>query len=169
MKEPFMTLKETVLLSIVGITVILNGVLSRLLESPAVLDELRIVAWISFGIGCALVILSMVTLRSKGTKAVIDSGIYAVVRHPMYLSGIFFYVWMILEAQHWIIAILSIVCIVCVYWLMKIEEEERCIERFSDAYKDYMESVPRANLLVGFRQLFYLQNLRRNAHYGRNI
>jgi protein-S-isoprenylcysteine O-methyltransferase Ste14 len=157
MKEPFMTLKETVLLSIVGITVILNGVLSRLLESPSVLDELRIVAWISFGIGCALVILSMVTLRSKGTKAVIDSGIYAVVRHPMYLSGIFFYVWIILEAQHWIIAILSIVGIVCVYWLTKIEEE-RCIERFGDAYKDYMESVPRANLLVGVIRLLRRRN-----------
>jgi hypothetical protein len=88
MKEPFMTLKETVLLSIVGITVILNGVLSRLLESLGVLDELRIVARISFGIGCALVILSMVTLCSKGTKAVIDSGIYAVLRDLVMLIKI---------------------------------------------------------------------------------
>lgn len=153
MKEPFMTLKETVLLSIVGVTVILNWVLMGLLEPFVVLDELRIFAWIAFGIGCALVILSVVALRSKGTKAVIDSGIYGVVRHPMYLGGIFFYVYMILWAQHRIVAILAIVGIVCVYYVMKIEEEERCIEKFGDAYRQYMQSVPRANLLVGIIRL----------------
>lgn len=153
MKEPFMTLKETVLLSIVGLTVILNGVLMGSLEPPGVLDELRIVAWIAFGIGCALVILSIVALRTKSTKAVIDSGIYGVVRHPMYLGGIFFYVYMILWAQHWIVAILAIVGMICIYLTMKIEEEERCIKKFGDAYIQYMESVPRANLLVGIIRL----------------
>jgi protein-S-isoprenylcysteine O-methyltransferase Ste14 len=148
MKKPFMTLKETVLLSIVGLTVILNGVLMGLLGPPRVLDELRIIAWIAFGMGCALVILSILTLRTKGTKAVIDSGVYAVVRHPMYLGGIFFYVYMILWAQHWIVAILAIVGMVCVYFTMKIEEE-RCIEKFGDVYRQYMRSVPRANLLAG--------------------
>lgn len=145
--------KETLLLSIVGLTVILNGVLMALLEPPTVLDELRIFAWIAFGIGCALVILSIVALRSKGTKAIIDSGIYAVVRHPMYLGGIFFYVYMILWTQHWIIAVLAIVGMACVYYTMKIEEEERCIEKFGDAYRQYMQSVPRANILVGVIQL----------------
>ncbi len=153
MKEPFMTLKETALLSIVGLTVILNGVLMGLLEPFVVLDELRILAWIAFGIGCALVILSLVALRSKSTKAVIDSGIYGVVRHPMYLGGIFFYAYMILLAQHWIIAILAVVGMVCVYYIMKIEEEERCIKKFGDAYRQYMRSVPRANLLVGIIRL----------------
>lgn len=153
MKEPFMTLKETVLLSVVGITVILNGVLMTLLEPASVLHELRIVAWIAFGIGCALVILSLVALRSKSTKAVIDSGIYGVVRHPMYLGGIFFYAYMILWAQHWLVAILAVVGIVCVYYTMIIEEEERCIKRFGDAYREYMQAVPRANLLVGVIRL----------------
>lgn len=153
MKEPFMTLKETVLLSIVGLTVILNGVLMALLEPPEVLDELRVVAWIAFAIGCALVVLSMVTLRSKGTKAVIDTGIYAFVRHPIYLGGIFFYVYMILWAQHWSIAVLALVGMVCVYLTMKIEEEERCIEKFGDAYRQYMQSVPRANILAGLIRL----------------
>ena len=153
MKEPFMTLKETVLLSIVGLTVILNGILMGLLEPLDVIDELRIVAWIAFGIGCALVILSVVALRSKGTKSVIDSGIYGVVRHPMYLGGIFFYVYMILLAQHWLVAILAVIGMVCVYLTMKIEEEERCIKKFGDAYRQYMQRVPRANILVGVIRL----------------
>lgn len=148
-----MKLKEMLLLSIVGLTVILNGVLMALLEPPTVLDELRILAWIPFGIGCALVILSIVALRSKGTEAVIDTGIYAVVRHPMYLGGIFFYVYLILWAQHWIIAIIAIVGMVCVYLTMRIEEEERCIEKFGDAYRRYMQAVPRANLLAGVTRM----------------
>lgn len=153
MKEPFMTLKEAVLLSIIGLTAILNVVLMRLLEPNAVLDELRIVAWIAFGIGCALVILSVVALHSKGTEALIDSEIYGVVRHPMYLGGIFFYAYMILLAQHWIVAILAVVGMVCVYYTMKIEEEERCIKRFGDAYRQYMKSVPRANIVAGLIRL----------------
>jgi len=143
-----MNLKETVLLSIVGLTVILNRVPMALLEPPAVLDELRIVAWTAFAIGCTLPILSILALRSKGTEAVIDSAIYAVVRHPMYLGGIFFYIYMILWAQHWIIAMLAVVGMVCVYYTMKLEEEERCIKKFSGAYRQYMRSVPRVNLLV---------------------
>ena len=153
MKEPFMTLKETILLSIVGLTVVLNAVLMQRVRPLGTLHELRILGWIAFGIGCVLVILSIAGLRSKGTNAVIDSGIYAVVRHPMYLGGMFFYVYMILLAQHWLIAILAVVGIVCVYWTMKIEEEERCIKRFGDAYRQYMQSVPRANLLVGIMRL----------------
>lgn len=148
-----MTLKETVVLSIVGLTVILNSVLMGLLEPHAVLGELRIVAWIAFGIGWALIILSIVALRRKGTKTLIDSGVYAVVRHPMYAGGIFFYVYMSLWAQHWIIAIIAIVGVVCVYLTMKIEEEERCIKRFGNAYGQYMQSVPRANLLIGVIRL----------------
>ena len=30
-----------------------------------------------------------------------------------------------------------------------IEEEKRNIEKFGDAYRDYMKRVPRINLLVG--------------------
>jgi protein-S-isoprenylcysteine O-methyltransferase Ste14 len=144
--------KEAILLSIVCLTVILNAVLIGVLTPGVLRNALRVVGWILFGIGAALVILSIATLRSKGTGAVIDTGIYAVVRHPMYLSGAFFYIGHVLFCPHWIVALVAIVGMVCVYWIM-ILEEKSLVEKFGDAYERYMESVPRANLLIGVARL----------------
>lgn len=41
-----------------------------------------------------------------------------------------------------------------------VEEEKRDIEKFGDAYKDYMQRVPRINLLAGIITQMYRE--RRN-------
>ena len=135
-----------------GLTIVVYFVLLSVLEIPPALNMLQYVGWILLAVGIALVILAFAALLGKHTKAVIDSGILSVVRHPMYLGAILIFLAMAFFLPHWIMVILSVVSIIYIYWFMVVEEK-RNIEKFGDDYERYMQSVPRVNLLSGFIQL----------------
>ena len=68
------------------------------------------------------------------------------------MGWLFMYVALILLSQHWLTAIIGIPGIVCVYLISR-QEDQHLIEKFGDDYKDYMQKVPRMNLLVGIIRL----------------
>jgi len=83
------------------------------------------------------------------TSKLVDTGIYALVRHPQYLGGILaIFVATLLFYPHWLFVVLGIPGAVILYWGTK-EEEKRLIERFGGEYQDYMQRVPRMNLILG--------------------
>ena len=78
----------------------------------------------------------------------IQSGLYAYVRHPEFLGHMLIIVSLIFMAQHPISvaagsALLSLLCIEIV------GEEKRNVEKFGEAYRDYIRRTPRINLLAG--------------------
>ena len=113
-------------------------------------------------VGIILIILPRFTFRSKGkpekgkdwteTTIIVDTGIYAVVRHPLFLGWLLAYVALILLSQHWLTAIIGIPGMACVYLISK-QEDQHLIKKFGDDYKLYMQKVPRMNLLVGIIRL----------------
>ncbi|MCP8307048.1 MAG: isoprenylcysteine carboxylmethyltransferase family protein [archaeon] len=140
--------KDNILLSIIGIVFLLNISLPLLLNIVPIIEELLVVGWMILGIGALFVIISIFTLRRKGTGNLIDSGIYGIVRHPMYLGGMVMFFSHIFFFQNWIITINSIVGIACCY-LIILSGDQLNIEKFGDDYKRYMQKVPRMNFLVG--------------------
>ena len=86
------------------------------------------------------------------TTVLVDSGIYAVVRHPQYLAMILFSLALILISQHWVVALIGVVAMVSVYLCMR-EEDGRLVAKFGDDYKRYMQKVPRMNFLAGVIRL----------------
>jgi protein-S-isoprenylcysteine O-methyltransferase Ste14 len=83
-----------------------------------------------------------------GTQAVVERGMYGVVRHPIYLSFLLVILSLILISQHWLSAILGLPWMAYLY-LSMLGEEQINIESFGDAYRQYMRDVPRANLVLG--------------------
>jgi protein-S-isoprenylcysteine O-methyltransferase Ste14 len=134
-----------------GLTVIVYCVLLFVLEVPPDLNVLQYAGWILLVAGTALVILTIAALLRKRT-VMIDNGIFSVVRHPMYLGSMCIFLALSFFLPHWIMAILSAVAIVYIYWFTVVEEK-RNIERFGDNYRRYMQSVPRINLLAGIIRL----------------
>jgi len=55
---------------------------------------------------------------------------------------------LILMTQHWISLIIGLMLIGLLSSAMVMEEREN-LEKFGDAYRDYMERVPRINLPAG--------------------
>ena len=104
---------------------------------------------------CAGIILStgiVFLLWSSGSRkkgqALVQSGPYAFVRHPEFLGHILIIFALIVISQHWISLIVGAILIVLLYLAM-IEEEKRNVEKFGNAYRDYMRRVPRINLIAG--------------------
>lgn len=81
-----------------------------------------------------------------------DSGLYGLVRHPLYLGVIVMYLAAILVGQSWLAAAVTVPGIAVMYWSMLLEERWNR-QRFGDEYVDYMRRVPRLNIFVSIVRL----------------
>lgn len=150
-------IQDNILLSLIGIIFFLNVFLPLLLGIEPIVKELVVLAWIMLIIGMVFVTISVITLRIKGIDRIVDSGIYSIVRHPMYLGGMVLFISHIFFFQHWIITVNAIIAVICIYlsiWL----GDQRNIEKFGDRYKQYMQKVPRMNFLAGLKRLLQRRN-----------
>ncbi len=133
-----------------------------LLDKPFVLEVLDYIAGAVWTVGIVLLLLPMFVLRGKGrvpkgksyveTEVLVDTGIYAIVRHPQYLGWLLMYPTLILFNPHWLLAVVGVLGMVCLY-LISSQEDKRLVEKFGEPYERYMESVPRMNLLAGVMRL----------------
>jgi len=124
---------------------------------------LFVLGWVVWAIGMILVMAPIVMFPRRGgvpkeksfvhTTQLVDTGIYAVVRHPQYLGGILaIFVATPLLYPHWLFVVLGIPGAVILYW-STIEEEKQLVEQFGDGYRSYMQKVPRVNLILGIIRL----------------
>jgi len=106
--------------------------------------------WIIMAFGIIFLLCSSKS-RKKGHAegiGLVESGMYAFVRHPEFLGHILIISALVIISQHWISFIVGAILIVLLCLAM-IEEEKRNIEKFGNAYTDYMKKVPRINLIAG--------------------
>ena len=74
----------------------------------------------------------------KGQR-VIDTGPYAVVRHPMYASGLFFFIGLPLLLGSWLGLTFSALFILAIAW--RAVQEERVLRMELSGYEDYTARV----------------------------
>lgn len=121
---------------------------------------LFIIGWVVWAFGMVLVMSPIVIFPRRGgvpksksfvhTTRLVDTGIYAIVRHPQYTGAIYaIFLTTLLWYPHWLFGVLGAIGTVVVYMNCK-EEDQRLIEQFGDAYLDYMNRVPRINVFLGF-------------------
>jgi protein-S-isoprenylcysteine O-methyltransferase Ste14 len=90
-------------------------------------------------------------LAAKGLKTVfgekrekprvITTGVFSIVRHPIYLASILFYFGMIMFSVSFL-AIVVLVFIKLFYHYISKYEEKLLITKFGKEYQDYMKKVP---------------------------
>jgi protein-S-isoprenylcysteine O-methyltransferase Ste14 len=142
--------KDKIFMVILGIAFFLNIIAINLF--PLNIEELVVAGYTIFGIGALLYILSVLTLRKKGVSNIVDSGIYGVIRHPMYLGAMIMFFSHIFLGQNWIVAIGTTVALACCY-LIILSDEEQNLEKYGDDYKLYMQKVPRIDFVLGIIRL----------------
>jgi protein-S-isoprenylcysteine O-methyltransferase Ste14 len=121
-------------------------------------SAVRNVGWIILWISALFGWLPIFNFRKWGqvpkgksyvhTTVVVDRGLYAIVRHPQYLAGILMGIGLGLIAQNWIVVVLGFVVAIISY-IGTTEEEAGCLEKFGEAYAQYMERVPGVNFVLG--------------------
>ena len=124
---------------------------------------LFIIGWLVWAFGMVLVMAPIVIFPRRGevpegksfvnTTRLVDTGIYAVVRHPQYTGGIFaIFIPTALWYPHWLFGVLGVIGIVVVYMSCR-EEDQRLIDKFGDDYVAYMNRVPGMNIILGIIRL----------------
>ncbi len=125
-----------------------------------VLRILGVIGNIIYWSGAPLAVISLITLRCRGkpkdlvenTTLLIESGIFRVIRHPLYVGLAFWSIGLILLIQSIPSTILGMVALFC-FWMASKKEDEFNIKKFGDSYKEYMKNVPMWNFLKGLRNL----------------
>jgi protein-S-isoprenylcysteine O-methyltransferase Ste14 len=153
--------REWALYAVAGGLVLVGWALLWILGSPMWM-WLFYLGWAVLLGAMALIVLPLILLPSKGqaprgggvtrTTAVVTTGLYAVIRHPLYLGWMLGYVALVLIAQHWLVALVAVAGIACVY-LICVQEDRRLLARFGQEYARYKRSVPRVNLPLGVLRL----------------
>jgi protein-S-isoprenylcysteine O-methyltransferase Ste14 len=157
-KQPKTSWKTYISPSIAGVLTLAQLISFFFLEVGAGNSTLRILGWIIWLISVIFGVLPIIIFRARGgvpkgqsyvkTTLIVDDGLYGIVRHPQYLAGILLNLALILIAQHWLIVLLGLPAMVLMYIdIQKTDKNE--IEKFGNAYRDYMERVPQVNFILG--------------------
>jgi len=85
--------------------------------------------------------LSIVFGEVRETPQVITKSVFSIVRHPIYLGSILLYSGLIIMTLS-IASFAIFMVIVIFYRYISRYEEKLLIERFGDAYQEYMRKVP---------------------------
>lgn len=122
-----------------------------------------ILGWIVWAFGMVLVVSPMVLFPRRGgvpknksfvrTTRLVDSGIYSILRHPQYTGGIYaIFLATLLMYPHWLFALLGAAGTILIVQSVK-TEDGILVEKFGDAYAEYMEKVPATNFVAGIYRL----------------
>ena len=97
------------------------------------------------------------------TTKLVDTGIYAIIRHPFWLTWILLSLSVTLMSQHWIMVITGGIIMVIVY-IETFHLDKGLIEKFGLEYQIYKKKVPRLNIIYGI--IKYI--IRKNRKIGDN-
>ena len=154
----------------------IGGIIYGVLFGPSLdLQTLFYVGWVILPVALLFFFSIAIYFKKEGkpgegkslmnTTVLVDSGTYAIVRHPQVLGTILLMSASILISQHWLAAIVGVPLIVWAY-LEAANEEKGLIIKFGDDYKRYMQKVPRINFVLGVIRL--LQRKKREVKVDRS-
>jgi len=118
-------------------------------------------------------VLPILIFRRKGgvssgesyvkTTILVDSGLYAIVRHPQNgTAWLLINLGVMLIAWHWTCVVLGLLSMGLAY-TDTFKADQYCIEKFGDAYQQYMKRVPRVNFVAGIIRLVRLRSSKSGA------
>ena len=85
--------------------------------------------------------LKIVFRETREDSQVITSGVFSIVRHPIYLGSILLYLGFILLSLS-LLSFLVWILIIVFYYMISRYEEKLLIQRFGSAYEKYKKKVP---------------------------
>jgi len=104
--------------------------------------------WFYIGLPIALVgviTFTMVIVTFATTpidKEPLTRGLYRYSRHPMYITQLVMFIGVGIASASWVFLLFSIVYTILSF-VSAIPEEQDCLEKYGDAYREYMNRTPR--------------------------
>jgi len=93
-------------------------------------------------IGLAGLVVSMINFKNTPKDAPVSIGLYKISRHPQIVSLFFSFTGMSLAIGSWV-ALFALLMSRLLQHFSILAEEEVCLQQYGEAYRKYMEHVPR--------------------------
>ena len=94
-------------------------------------------------VGLATFIMVIVTFATTPIdKEPLTKGLYRYSRHPMYITQLVMFIGVGVASASWLFLLLTIVY-TALSFVFAASEERSCLERYGDAYREYMNKTPR--------------------------
>ena len=72
----------------------------------------------------------------------VTNGLYRYSRHPMYVTAFVFFLGVSIATASWVFLLFTILLIAASFYFAPLEEQS-CLEKYGDAYREYMNRTPR--------------------------
>jgi len=152
-------LNPWLLSSIAGTLTVLQIGLCVFRSNPEGVAVVRYTGYVLWAAAAVFAVVPIFSLKRRGgvaegqsymkTTTLVTTGVYSLVRHPQGgLAWLMMNLAAILLGQTWPIAVLGLVSMPLVY-LDTLKADRYCVEKFGRGYEQYMETVPRVNVLLG--------------------
>ena len=145
-----------------SVTLIVSWLLYFFKFHDPIFPLLIIAGWVNLILALTFIFLAMGFLRFTGrvengrdfthTTTIVTDGIYAIVRHPLYLGWLLLYPAVIFLSQNWLVIIIGCLGSASMVQIARLEDAS-LIEKFGHTYINYLESVPRLNFITGIFRL----------------
>jgi protein-S-isoprenylcysteine O-methyltransferase Ste14 len=104
-------------------------------------------AWLYVGLlvylfGCILTFVAAANLSSTPTDRPATKGLYRISRNPVYLGMILSFIGIGIACASWLWLLLGAINTILQHILIA-SEERWCLEKYGDAYREYMNRTPR--------------------------
>ena len=104
-------------------------------------------AWLYVGIaiyalGLVMFIVAIVNIATTPHGQPFTTGLYRYSRHPMTFWANLMHIGISISTASWVFVLFSIVYAI-LWHVIVITEERGCLEKYGDAYREYLKSTPR--------------------------
>jgi protein-S-isoprenylcysteine O-methyltransferase Ste14 len=72
----------------------------------------------------------------------VTNGLYRYSRHPMYVTAFVFFLGVSIATASWVFLLFTILLIAASFYFAPLEEQS-CLEKYGDAYREYMDRTPK--------------------------
>lgn len=72
----------------------------------------------------------------------VTNGLYRYSRHPMYVAAFVFFLGVSIATASWVFLLFTILLIAASFYFAPLEEQS-CLEKYGDAYREYMKRTPK--------------------------
>ena len=97
---------------------------------------------IIFSLGLSILIIATINFAATPLDEPITRGVYRYSRHPMYIAIFFTYLSVAIASASWVFLLFSIVYLIPSF-VCAVSEERYCLEKYGNAYREYMNKTPR--------------------------
>lgn len=77
------------------------------------------------------------TVETRKDHQLVTTGIYQYIRHPLYTTGLLFFIGLGLLSSNWLLLFLSSIVAMTLY-VRTFTEEQKLLEEFGDRYRQYI-------------------------------